>query len=639
MNTTMTIPKDYSYISQVPEFKEDVPDNCYIDKGITGCGFTTAILQNNVSYVIAVPFIALTENKCEQAKYDHNYPHDIFPVNGDTDLSKLVEYLKDDTIHIKKLMVTYDSLKKLHSYIDPKDYKLFIDEAHKILEYAGNFKPVVIQYLLKSLTAYKSFVLTTATPTKLKYLPEELKNIPRITMKWTNTRPVVFNHKRLNQNQLPDAITGICLAHLREEEDGNIYIFYNSVKGIARAIKTLVKTYKYTYKDIDVICSDSPANRRTLRSLGAGWKPAKPVNFDKEGKEIKTYRKVNFVTSTAFEGVDFKDPNGKTLIVSDGKLEHTKLDISTQVSQIVGRLRESKYKDRIDLLWTFSPINEFKTLEEYEEHVEELSVESDGYISDYDGVVTTKAKQSLISGVEKDIFFIDNSDEDGLSLIKNPNAINCLLNTYEGTNMVYSVSLPENSFDNDLEDKVTHTVRDIFTGEVTSNLNIPELSAQDKKLIGKCSNYAKTAESYIKSMIRLVNDKSLEDPRNLEVKEGLETFVLSVETDSHYESLLEYIQIFGIKDLSEHSYRADKINKRLNDHKLLAELPQILKRELSLKLNSIHTKKDLKDKLQEIYDNNGISSKATAAKIKMLYLVKDAKNSDGENCFQIIKKL
>ena len=98
-------------------------------------------------------------------------------------------------------------------------------------------------------------------------------------------------------------------------------------------------------------------------------------------------------------------------------------------------------------------------------------------------------------------------------------------------------------------------------------------------------------------------------------------------------------QIIGIKDLSEHSYRADKINKRLNDYKLLAELPQILKRELSLKLNSIHTKKDLKDKLQEIYDNNNISSKATAAKIKMLYLVKDAKNSDGENCFQIIKKL
>ena len=159
------------------------------------------------------------------------------------------------------------------------------------------------------------------------------------------------------------------------------------------------------------------------------------------------------------------------------------------------------------------------------------------------------------------------------------------------------------------------------------------------KTITGSNDYSKIADTYVKTKIRLSEDKSLEDPRNLEAKEGLETFVLSVETDSHYESLLEYIQIFGIKDLSEHSYRADKINKRLNDHKLLAELPQILKREMSLKLNSIHTKKDLKDKLQEIYDNNGISSKATAAKIKILYLVKDAKNSDGENCFKIIKKL
>lgn len=72
------IPSGYKYINQIPEFKEDVPDNCYIDKVVCGSGFTTAILQNDVDYIIAVPFQALGDNKVLQSKYDDSYRHELF---------------------------------------------------------------------------------------------------------------------------------------------------------------------------------------------------------------------------------------------------------------------------------------------------------------------------------------------------------------------------------------------------------------------------------------------------------------------------------------------------------------------------------------------------------------------------------
>ncbi|KAA6304120.1 hypothetical protein EZS27_044235, partial [termite gut metagenome] len=53
--------------------------------------------------------------------------------------------------------------------------------------------------------------------------------------------------------------------------------------------------------------------------------------------------KVNFYTSTSFEGCDIYDENGKVYIISDRKKSHTLLDISTLIIPICGRIRDSKY--------------------------------------------------------------------------------------------------------------------------------------------------------------------------------------------------------------------------------------------------------------------------------------------------------
>ena len=55
--------------------------------------------------------------------------------------------------------------------------------------------------------------------------------------------------------------------------------------------------------------------------------------------------KINFYTSTAFEGCDIFDKAGRTYIVSDGTATHSMLDVATTIRQIAGRIRDTRYKE------------------------------------------------------------------------------------------------------------------------------------------------------------------------------------------------------------------------------------------------------------------------------------------------------
>ena len=59
----------------------------------------------------------------------------------------------------------------------------------------------------------------------------------------------------------------------------------------------------------------------------------------------KAVRKINFYTSTAFEGCDIYDKQGKIYVVSDGTARHHLLDVSTTIRQIAGRIRDTRYKE------------------------------------------------------------------------------------------------------------------------------------------------------------------------------------------------------------------------------------------------------------------------------------------------------
>ena len=125
--------------------------NCIFNKVKTGCGATTIALTNNENYIITVPTTELIENKCYPTKdADGNVKfwkkherraglspvvNNLFGLYGNFTLElkkKLKDYLS--SVGVKKIICTYDKIDKLMEFINPKDFKLTIDEYHNFLK-------------------------------------------------------------------------------------------------------------------------------------------------------------------------------------------------------------------------------------------------------------------------------------------------------------------------------------------------------------------------------------------------------------------------------------------------------------------------------------------------------------------------
>lgn len=580
-------PSTAQYISQMPEYINDLPDNCYLDKTITGSGGTTHALTNNVPYIIAVPFISLADNKQAQHK-------GVLSVHSGVSDERIKRFIAKGGI---KFIVTYDSLFRLESFIDIKEYKLLIDEAHKLVEYGADFKPKVINRILTRFKDFKSYVFMTATPTREEYLPDELENVEKIKIEWSNTKEVSIIHQRCNL-QFESIVSNICLQHLRKEKEGNAYLFYNSVKAIIKSIKTLKKLYPdLSPDDVKIICAETESNRYFIEKfLGQKWTISKPVEKDEDGDILSNPKTITFLTATAFEGVDIYDDKGVTYIISDGRKVHTKLDITTQVSQIVGRIRNSIYNDKIYMLWIHSPIENCLTEEEYSAYLDTEEETARGMIDDFNKV-TRGTKQALISYTHTNPFCIDNSEQD-LDLVFNTMARKAMMNTYVGMELTYNVI---NNSTYTETDKVVVTLRDVFTKLETTDYFKP-LSGADKLKLGKTANFRKVAKDYEEALMK----------GDLEV-------IGNIETDIDFKELVDFVEIFTVKKLSSVSYQKSNIVNELTKYRAYTESADVMKRYLRLQKSQFYALKDIKAKLTSIYEEMGINKKAKASDIETLY--------------------
>ena len=143
----------------------------------------------------------------------------------------------------------------------------------------------------------------------------------------------------------PDTLkymASICRERISKGGESNYHIFINSVKGIAR----IITRAGLKQEDVRIVCSTSgDSHARNLAILPVGFK------IEKTTDPVKT---INFYTSTCFEGQDIYDEIGRTFVVSDKYTNHTKLDISTTLLQICGRIRDSRFKNEITQIFSTS---------------------------------------------------------------------------------------------------------------------------------------------------------------------------------------------------------------------------------------------------------------------------------------------
>ncbi len=174
-----------------------------------------------------------------------------------------------------------------------------------------------------------------------------------------------------------------CRKVLDNDLPHNLHIFVNSVEFIAKVIDFA----KLTPEQVKVVCSTSGANgENNQRKLGKDY----PI-----GQPSDPVCKINFYTSTCFEGCDIYDENGVTFIVSDGNKSNTLLDISTLFTQICGRLRDSRYKGEIVHVYSTTKYSREVTLDEFTASTKKVLAEAESYADEINKLSETTRIKTL----------------------------------------------------------------------------------------------------------------------------------------------------------------------------------------------------------------------------------------------------
>lgn len=426
MNSTIINAGNAKYLADV---MTSFPDNSIVNKTITGCGATTVAITNDEKYVICVPSVMMIKNKMAQ----HS---NLLGVYAGVSVEDIKAYTGD------KIMVTYDSLPKVVEAIDTSQYKILIDEAHQIV-IAGAFRAKAVRRVLNNFSKFKAFCFITATLVKRQYIHPSIADIPMYTIIWDNIEPVNLSYTVIDTEQnksLTKEIAYLCYQYMEGKLDGNPYFFFNSVKGICNIISTILESSKLfpnvniSSKDIKIVCSDNDTNDAVIdKYLGSSFMID---SLESAGK------KLTFLTSTVFEGADIYDENGVTYIVSDGKKEHTKYDILTMIPQIIGRIRDSKHRNRISAIFTPSPY--YNSIDEsvFEQHIKKSLVDAEEFVSVYNATPDTsdgfkKVRATLKAQASHDAY-MDVSESD--DLIVNYEAKYAEMHRYEAVHKTYYVN-------------------------------------------------------------------------------------------------------------------------------------------------------------------------------------------------------
>ncbi|MFR1815001.1 DEAD/DEAH box helicase family protein [Dysgonomonas capnocytophagoides] len=379
--------KKYTYLN---EFMTELPTNCLFDKGRTGCAGTTIAIENNKNTIIAMPYVNLIKNK------ELQYPNErcenkLLGIYEGVTKEEIIDYVNSH--EIKKIAVTYDSLVKLIIILEEQgidvynDFFLLVDEYH-ILFNSYCFRNEAIKKVLEYSRKFSEVTFMTATPIEEEFQLKELNDLRVVEVKWYNTIPIDITPEPTNSPQT--RVCHLIADALQGKMFGNLHFFVNSVEFIANVIKKL----KLSPDVVKIVCSDNKHQGRGKKS-----NQSKLGNYKIE-RPLDPVKKINFYTSTCFEGCDLYDKNGRIYIVSDPHKSHTLLDISTLIVQICGRIRDTQYMTDVHHIFSETRYSNDLTLEEFKKSSYEILQETKKYIDDVNAM-PEDSRRTTIQLIEK----------------------------------------------------------------------------------------------------------------------------------------------------------------------------------------------------------------------------------------------
>jgi len=556
------------YLSDI--FKNDFdlfPKNAVFNKSVTGIGGTHLVLSANVSSIILMPFQAVVKNKVS------NFPN-IFSVLEGVSVEMIVNYLNKNKI--RKIVSTYDGLSKLiKAYeivgIDIYSEFLLVDE-WQVLYSQYLLRDVAFSFLIKETPKFKQITYMTATPIEKKYWFKEMKHLEEVVLEYDIEQPVV---KHFKVNSIESEAVSICKQYLNKSE--NAHIFCNSVK----FIKEVCKLANLSTNDVKIVCANSKSNQIKLGDYIIA-------------NTLDKVKKINFYTSTCFEGADLFDENGNLFVFADGTKSHTLIDISTQLPQIAGRIRDIK-DTTINFIYKTIRHSPGVTFEEFE-------------------AACAKQKEKAIR-LEK---LINQSNEEIQELLKE--VVDVLNSKY--------LRVKENKLQFDemlmIIDELTFKIKNVYKTKANVIAKI-----ETSKFI-PISIQRKQAELL-----------KVENSHRTSFKEKIKNYHNLVSNCYHFDSNIDQFIVNAYNKLG-----FDKITKLdFSISKVKAELLKVQSPDtttlnifkcMNYKTGEFYSNKLIKKQIQAIYNNLGLKKTAKASNITDFYDVKPSKQNT-ENGVIIIR--
>lgn len=572
------------YLSDFMKLKD--MHNTVFNKSVTGIGGTSLALDSDENIIILMPFKEVVNNK-------DGYNSDVFIVKGGITIAQIVKYLKSATT--RKIVSTYDGLKKImEAYIKAKidiaDDFLLVDE-WQVLFNQYIFRNPVMKYLLNNIKIFKKVCFMTATPIKSQYWFNEIKHLQELELDYNLPEVEVRHFQAAN---IKDEALSIIKLH---KEDRNLHLFCNSVD----FIKDVVKAGNIKPEDVRIVCSQDDKNKLKL-----------------SGYKIETtkhpVKRINFYTSTCFEGCDIYDTNGKIYVFSDGTKAHTLVDISTTLPQIAGRIRNIK-DGSIDLIYRNSRYIDV-TPEQFNISVELNKSRAKEILAEWKklgDVLDVDKLNGYYLGVEKHIEKdpIRNKDKEIIDYVEFDEAL---------------LNLEQHNFE-------VHN-----TYSLKANL-ISELSMSFKPVT--------VVKPWADQLVEVEKEKI----NKMSFKEKVQTYIDITSNETVFSIIPEFdkvvvnaVKLLGIKRIEELNYHKGDIEKALIAKSDITESNKIAKllHNYGFTTGTIKTNKECKAILSDIYKELGIKKAAAATHILKYYDVvktKIDKENKKEDGYKIIRPL
>ena len=575
-----------------------IPSNAFINKGRCGVGGTQLELNTHRNTIFIVPNRGIIEDK--KAETDENgelkYP-DLFAVYGGVTPEDITNHMLSD-VPDKKIMTTPDSLYKIIKAAGKNtdelysDYFLLLDECHTIITEA--YREAMIK-AFEQCFSFKNRAYISATP--FYFTDPRMKNLDYYRIKFDkplgkihiiNVRSVIrcVNETLINANNAK----------------GNIHIFYNSVTEIAEAIE------RAGIEDCNVFCADREENKD---KIGQFFKP-QPTNGQ--------YKKINFYTTSSFEGWSLREINPIIILVTDVHRPHTRVGISNKGVQAIGRQRvEYDKPETLPEIYHITNHRNTKTFKPMEKIKEDYIFDGEWEIDDYNDYKEACKKQDKEPSMEK------------RELVEK-----------------YADIIPETG-----EAKINHTKISQFINESACNEEFNHIDYI--KEAWERAGYEAEVYPYKETISRDAKRKTARSVKDIlsdfEALEPKNTCIF-FRNEEHKQQLKQLkakhpilykaYQILTTNEIEATGYNAKKIEKLVilknnkdTEIKVLKLLP------LHFSVGGRYTNEDIKNTLQKIYDEAGYEKTAAASQIRSLgwydaKTCKIPKNNGGyDNGFEI----